>query len=211
MKKRILCFGDSNTWGYNPVDGSRFSKNVRWTGVLASNLGISYEIIEEGLNGRTTVWDDPINGYKSGKEYLIPCLESHKPLDLVIIWLGTNDLKHRFSLTAFDIAEGAGALVKIVQNSDVGPSGIAPEVILIAPPKLGKLSEDGTMEFNGGVEKSNQFSKQYKRVSDLVGCIFSDLSEIVISSDIDGVHLDPEAHRKIGKNLAGLILNQTSF
>ena len=106
MVKKILCYGDSNTWGYNPHTELRYPRAVRWTGVLQRGLGPAYHVIEEGLNGRTTVWDDPIEGYKSGKEYLVPCLETHKPMDLVVIMLGTNDLKHRFSLTAFDIATG---------------------------------------------------------------------------------------------------------
>src|SRR5215510_7647193 len=91
--KRILCYGDSNTWGYNPVTQDRFDTHERWTGSLQQALGSNCVVIEEGLNGRTTVWDDPIEGYKNGAAYLIPCLTTHRPLDLVIIMLGTNDLK----------------------------------------------------------------------------------------------------------------------
>jgi lysophospholipase L1-like esterase len=99
--KTILCYGDSLTWGFNPKTKKRMGEKERWTGVLKINLGQDYHIIEEELNGRTTVWDDPFNGgYKNGMEYLIPCLGSHKPLDLVILFLGTNDLKTRFSLSA---------------------------------------------------------------------------------------------------------------
>ena len=136
--KTILCYGDSNTWGYNPSTGGRYPRDVRWPGVLRRELGDDYLVIEEGLNGRTTVWDDPIEGYKNGKEYLVPCLETHKPLDLVIILLGTNDLKVRFSVSAYDIANGAGALVQIVQKSEIGPGGRAPQVLLLAPPPCGQ-------------------------------------------------------------------------
>ena len=101
--KRILCFGDSNTWGFAPKDGYRFDENTRWTGLVQKALP-QYKIIEEGLNGRTALWDDPIEGYKNGKEYLIPCLASQSPLDLVILMLGTNDCKTRFALTASDVA-----------------------------------------------------------------------------------------------------------
>ena len=94
--KRILCFGDSNTWGWNPANKERFDENSRWTGILKNKLGENYDIIEEGLNGRTTVWDDPIEGYKNGKKHLPSCLESHRPLDIVVLMLGTNDLKSRF-------------------------------------------------------------------------------------------------------------------
>ena len=90
--KTILCFGDSNTWGYNPENGQRFGPEERWTGILRNSLGEDYRVIEEGLNGRTTLWDDPIAGFKNGLDYLMPCLESHMPFDLITIMLGTNDL-----------------------------------------------------------------------------------------------------------------------
>ena len=111
-EKTVLCYGDSNTWGYDPATQKRYPRNVRWAGVLRRALGNGYLVIEEGLNGRTTVWDDPIEGYKNGKEYLVPCLETHKPIDLVIIMLGTNDLKARFHVPACDIAAGAGVAIE---------------------------------------------------------------------------------------------------
>ena len=138
--KRILCYGDSNTWGYDPVSQQRFDDQTRWTGILTKLLASEYTIIEEGLNGRTTVWDDPIEGYKNGREYLIPCLESHWPLDLVVIMLGTNDLKRRFNLSTFDIAESVGTLVQIAKHIDLRVNGTAPQVLLMAPPPVGKLT-----------------------------------------------------------------------
>ena len=78
--KTILCYGDSNTWGYDPASKGRLGIDARWTGVLARELGTAYRVLEEGLNGRTTVWDDPIEGYKNGREQLVPCLESQRPL-----------------------------------------------------------------------------------------------------------------------------------
>ena len=111
--KTILCYGDSNTYGLKSDLVSRYPRNVRWTGILQEKLGSEYYVIEEGLGGRTTVWDDPVEDYKNGKKYLLPCLDSHKPLDLVIIMLGTNDLKSRFSVTPFDIGASMENLVKI--------------------------------------------------------------------------------------------------
>jgi len=108
--KTVLCYGDSNTWGYDPTSKERFAPETRWTGVLAESLGVAFRVIEEGLNGRTTVWDDPIEGHKNGQTYLVPCLASHKPIDLVVLMLGTNDLKMRFSVPADDIARGVGLL-----------------------------------------------------------------------------------------------------
>lgn len=93
--KTVLCYGDSNTYGYNPVNGLRYPQDVRWPGKLQSLLGNGYQIIEEGCNGRTTVFDDPLEGWKNGLDYLRPCLNSHKPVDIVILMLGSNDLKKR--------------------------------------------------------------------------------------------------------------------
>jgi lysophospholipase L1-like esterase len=90
--KTILCYGDSNTWGFNPATQARYARDERWTGVLRQALGDGYWVIEEGLNGRTTVWDDPIEDYRSGKEYLLPCLRSHKPVDLVVVMLSHSRL-----------------------------------------------------------------------------------------------------------------------
>ena len=201
--KKILCYGDSNTWGYNPRTQERYSKSQRWTGVLKEELGEEYEIIEEGLNGRTTVWEDPIEGYKNGKEYLIPCLESHRPIDLVILMLGSNDLKKRFSLSAYDIAQGAGVLLDVIQKSASGPAGDVPQILLMAPPPVGKLTEFAE-EFEGAEEKSRKFSSRYQQVAEEYRCGFLDTSEVIVSSDIDGIHLEPNEHQKLGKTVAAL-------
>ncbi len=202
--KTILCYGDSNTWGYNPATSNRFSRDERWTRVLMRELGDGYEVIEEGLNGRTTVWDDPIEGYKNGKEQLIPCLETHKPLDLVIIMLGTNDLKVRFSVSAFDIANSAGKLIEIIRKSETGPGDIAPEVLLMAPPPVSKLTDFAEM-FEGAEAKSRGFSKHYRRVAEEYGCNFLDTSEVIVSSDLDGIHFEVGDHQKLGKAVAAAV------
>lgn len=199
--KRILCYGDSNTWGFNPVTRERYDKYERWVGQLSQALGSDYDVIEEGLGGRTTVWDDPIEGYKNGREYLIPCLESHKPLDLVIILLGTNDLKTRFSLSAFEVAEGAGVLVQIVQKSNAGVMNRSPQILLLAPPPIGKLTAYADF-FEGAQAKSRKFAEQYQRVATELGCHFLDTSTIVVSSDLDGVHWQPSEHAKLGQAVA---------
>jgi len=202
--KTILCFGDSNTWGWNPVRQDRFARNVRWPGVLRSELGPEYLVIEEGLNGRTTVWDDPIEGFKCGKDYLIPCLDTHAPIDLVIVLLGTNDLKMRFSVSAYDIANSAGVLVEVVQRSVTGPEGQAPQVLLLAPPPLARLSEFAEM-FTGATEKALRFSHHFRRVADEYGCQLLDCSQVIISSDIDGIHLEAEEHAKLGRAVANRV------
>jgi lysophospholipase L1-like esterase len=102
--RTVLCYGDSNTWGYDPASKHRFRDSVRWTGVLQHLLSNRCRVIEEGLNGRTTVWPDPIAEYRNGKQMLIPTLETHKPLELVILMLGVNDCKRKFAASAYDIA-----------------------------------------------------------------------------------------------------------
>jgi lysophospholipase L1-like esterase len=199
--KTILCYGDSNTWGYEPATKERYSRAERWTGILQSELGAKYYVVEEGLNGRTTVWDDPIEGYKNGKEQLIPCLTSHKPIDLITIMLGTNDLKRRFSLGAYDIAEGAGVLVNIVQRSDCGPQEGAPKVLLMAPPPVAKLTEYAEM-FESAEVKSRRFSEHYRRVAQEYGCEFLDTAQVIVSSDLDGIHFEVSDHQKLGQTVA---------
>ena len=114
--KTVLCYGDSNTYGYNPENGLRYNEDERWTGILKSLLGPGYNIIEEGCNGRTTIYDDPLEGWKNGKDYLKPCLNSHKPIDIIILMLGSNDLKNYFGASSRDIANGAGTLADIIKG-----------------------------------------------------------------------------------------------
>ena len=202
--KTVLCYGDSNTWGYNPSTGGRYARDERWPGVLRKELGEGYLVIEEGLNGRTTVWDDPIEGYKNGKEYLVPCLETHMPLDLVIILLGTNDLKMRFSVSAYGIANGAGVLVKTVQKSETGRGGGAPQVLLLAPPPVSKLTGFAEM-FEGAEAKSRRFAEHYARVAQERGCAFLDTGQVIVSSDLDGIHLEASEQRKLGVAVAARV------
>jgi lysophospholipase L1-like esterase len=199
-----LCYGDSNTWGYNPSTGGRYARDERWPGVLRQTLGEGYLVIEEGLNGRTTVWDDPIEGYKNGSTYLIPCLETHKPIDLVIILLGTNDLKMRFSVSAYDIANGAGVLVKIVQKSATGPGDRGPQVLLLAPPPVARLTGFAEM-FEGAERKSRRFAEHYARVAQERGCAFMDTGQVIVSSDLDGIHLEASEHEKLGVAVAARV------
>lgn len=199
--KTVLCFGDSNTWGWAPYKRARFSYEERWTGILRKELGEDFIVIEEGLCGRTTVWDDPIEGYKSGKKYLIPCLDTHSPIDLVIILLGTNDLKKRFSLPAMDIAYGVGVLINMVNQSKTGIDGNPPKVLLLAPPPIIETGEFACM-FEDGMEKSLKFSECYEKVAIEQKCCFLDTSKIVKSSSIDGIHLEKAEHKKLGIEIA---------
>lgn len=202
--KTIICFGDSNTWGYNPDEGKRHDREHRWPLVLAATLGQGYEVIPEGQNGRTTVVEDLIEGPKRGRDYLLPCLESHKPVDLLVIFLGTNDLKHRYGLSAWDIANGAGVLVEMAQSSTFGPQDGSPDVLLLAPPPLGKLTNFADM-FEGASEKSRDLGRQYRAVAEELRCHFLNTADVVRSSDLDGIHLEPADQIKLGKAVASKV------
>lgn len=200
----ILCFGDSNTWGYNPSTKERYPAGTRWTGVLQRELGADVRVIEEGQNGRTTVWDDPVEGHKNGRAYLAPCLESHHPLELVVLMLGTNDSKPRFSVPACDIGYSIHWLLDDIQRSGAGPRGRPPAVILVSPPPVGKLSEFAEL-FAGSEEKSRKLAPLYRDVAEACGCDFLDAAEVVVTSDVDGVHLEPQAHEALGKAVAARV------
>ncbi|MBA2345619.1 MAG: SGNH/GDSL hydrolase family protein [Rubrobacter sp.] len=205
MVKTVLCYGDSNTWGSAPETGERFAPEVRWPGVMASELGDGFHVIEEGLPGRTTLREDPIEGsYKDGRAYLTPCLESHRPIDLVTIMLGTNDLKDRFSASASDIAQGAASLAEITHRSRCGHDNGGPLVFLISPPPVGRLTDMAEM-FQGAEEKSRRFSEHYRRNAEGEGCGFLDAGEFMVSSDVDGIHFEANEHRKLGEAVAARV------
>jgi lysophospholipase L1-like esterase len=158
-------------------------------------------VVEEGMNGRTTVWDDGLEPHRNGLEALLPALLTHQPLDLVIIMLGTNDLKRRFGVSAAEIAEGAGMLVDAVRASACGPAGAAPEVLLVCPPPVGRLHQL-TDEFEGAAGKSRQLAECFAVVAERRSCALVDAGAHVSSSETDGIHLDEDAHGVLGRALA---------
>jgi lysophospholipase L1-like esterase len=200
----ILCYGDSNTWGRKPLEDIRFPLDVRWPGVLRQQLGSSYWVIEEGLNGRTTVWDDPVAEGRSGKLYLVPCLNTHKPLDLVVLMLGSNDLKPKFSLSAYEIARGAATLLEIIQKSGAGLDGQPPQVLLISPPHVIPLEGESEWrdQFEGAAQKSKQLAGYYASVAQQFGVYFMDAAKVMASSQRDGIHFEAEGHAKLGAAVA---------
>ncbi len=190
----VLCYGDSNTYGSVPGGGDRFPRDVRWPGVLAAQLGDGWHVIEEGLGGRTTVFDDPILPDRNGKRYLPPCLLSHQPLDLVVIFLGTNDLKVRFSASAADIARGVAALVETALS-------VTPRVLVLGLPRLGPLDEDED-ELAGAHEKAERMRPYLREWTAELGAELLELHELVSYTEEDGFHLDAAGHRTIGEAVA---------
>ena len=201
----VLAYGDSNTYGYNPRTGLRYPEDIRWTGLLSSHLGNGYRVIEEGCNGRTTIYDDPIDGWKNGLNYLKPCLHSHKPVDIVVMMLGTNDLKSVFGLSAQQIAEGAGVLVNTIQTFTLEKYGCQPKIVLISPPEIG--SGISSSPFYGSfledaIDRSRQFPRYYREVAERYGCVYLNAAEWIEPSKVDSLHLDPEAHRILAERLS---------
>lgn len=200
----VVAYGNSNTWGCDPASGARFAPGVRWTGVMAQELGGGFRVIEEGLNGRTSVFDDPIEPYRNGLAYLTPCLLSHAPLDLLIISLGCNDLKSRFWLSPGDIALGVERLVLTAKSLGVGRAGAPPDVILAAPPPVAQLTAFADM-FEGAQEKSRALGARYRAVATLHGVGFIDAGEHIRCSPLDGIHFEADQHARLGRVMAGMV------
>lgn len=203
--KHILCFGDSNTFGTKDFTvPDRFDLQTRWTGLLARTLGNEFRIIEEGMPGRTTAFNDPLRDYRSGRHYLVPCLNSHRPLDLVITMLGTNDLQMRFSASPTDIATGIEILVDIIQKAGAGPNSCVPKILIIAPPPIGAIDPLEEPCWTGAYEKCGQLPKRYESVAGRYGCDFINSQAFLSVDDLgpDGLHLAESGHAKLGKHVA---------
>ena len=202
--RTALCYGDSNTWGRDPHSTARLPLEHRWPEVFAGKLGADVRVITEALNGRTTVWDDPIEEHRNGKTYLTPCLLSHQPLDLVVLMLGTNDCKKRFSVSAFDIGRSVGLLLDMIQKSGCGPGGGPPQVLVVSPPPFGRMSEFVEM-FEGAHEKCERLPRYYRQHAEQRGCRFFESGTVVRASDGDGVHLEAADQVKLGERLAEIV------
>jgi lysophospholipase L1-like esterase len=170
--KTIVCFGDSNTWGYLPgSDGERLPRETRWPVRLQRALGEQFEVIAEGLNGRTAAVESPVEDGRNGLPYFLPCLRSHKPVDLVVVYLGTNDVD---LLSAELVARSVGRLVKLARHSETGPGFGAPEVLVVCPPPF----------------EGHELGPFYAAECAELGCELLDLDGVVAYTAHDPWHLD---------------------
>ena len=202
----VLCYGDSNTHSLDVAMFGRLGRTVRWPGVLAAELGPSAAVVEEGLNGRTTIWDDPFEEGRSGRAYLGPCLASHAPVGVLVIMLGTNDSKLSFHLGATEIANGAGALVDLALRSGSGPDGGPPAVLLVAPPLLGPATAYSELwGFGMSAATVARLASLYRLVAETAGIAFLDAGPIATVDPEDGVHLDERGHRALGLAVADAV------
>ncbi len=202
--KTVLAYGDSLTWGYNPETGLRHEFFDRWPNVVAKALGHKVRVISEALNGRTTAFDDhTVMADRNGVRVLPTLLASHQPLDLVVIMLGTNDLKrHIGGGRVFESRQGLERLVEIVQCFPYQRGYDAPKLLLVAPPMFCETTEpDFALLFGHAVEESQHFRSAVTKVAEEYGCAMFDASEVCETSPLDGVHLDAENTRRLGEAL----------
>lgn len=202
--KYILCYGDSNTWGCAPVTMERYDADVRWPGVMREELGGGYHVYENALNGRTTVFDDPIEEGRCGKIGFPAVLETCRPLDLTIIMLGTNDCKMRFGQEPWDIAWGMDLLVQYVKRAQCGRGGCQPKILVISPAHMGgdwDATTLGTVFGPESARKARELAPRYEEVAKLQGVDFFDAAPHVTPGG-DCVHFEPESHRRLGLAIA---------
>ena len=214
--KNILCFGDSNTWGFVPrafdpktLSMKRYSILERWPGLLRGIMGKNYHIIEEGLNGRTTNVEYPGLSGRSGTSYILPCLYSHSPLDLVILNIGINDIKVIFDRSMMEISERIAEIIDLIKSTSYGPDMQGPpQVLLLSPSALtheGYVDQNNESAFKGGMEKSLSFNKYYEKVALEKGCHYVNLQSVVNYSEIDGLHYDKRGHAVVASVVASKI------
>jgi len=196
----ILCYGDSNTWGHNPVDCTRIEK--RWTKILADMLGKDYNVIEEGLCGRTTVFDDAFSCGRNGLKLFLPIMSSHQPLDLIIIMLGTNDMQRQFAIPPKDIARGVREIVRVAKNPMNNEMYPTPKILVISPILIEKSIMSGFFDEMFGeesVEISRKLGAAMKNMAEEENVYFLDAAQYAKASELDGIHMNPENHRLLAE------------
>jgi lysophospholipase L1-like esterase len=203
--KSILCYGDSNTFGWDPEKSCRPGQDERWPGVLAKELGANYHIVEEGLPGRTTVFYDPVMDLISGLDYLYPCLYSHQPLDMIIVMLGTNDLKYMFNAMPFDVFQGLERIAKTAINFESDLSEMHPKLFFVSPVHIIAPKDQFTDMFRGAEEKSLSLAAQVKALADKYNALYFNAADIIKPSPVDGIHFNIASHNVLGKRLAEMV------
>lgn len=206
---RILCYGDSNTWGYiSGSDHKRYGNKERWTKILSELLGDKFEVIEEGLNSRTLISNDTRPGKegKNGYEYLIPCLDTHDPINLVILMLGTNELKNIYNKTAIEIGDMLEEyFVKTILNRKSQIENNYPKLIIVTPPIVNENTEYCKQKdkYLGAMQKSKELNLIYKNIAEKYNCYF--LGNEELTTGVDGAHLTKESHKKLAEMLNAII------
>ena len=206
--KTVLCYGDSLTWGSDAETGGRHARQDRWPVVLQAALGDDAQVIAEGLRGRTTAFDEHLADCdRNGARILPTVLYTHAPVDLVILLLGTNDMKPAIAGTAVAAMQGMRRLVSLIQlNALRDGSAEPPAILIVAPPPLCETANhEYSAMFAGGIEQSKMLASLYADLADETGCGFYDAGSVAQTSPVDGVHLDAANTRAIGKGLEPVV------
>jgi len=202
----ILCYGDSNTWGQKPDKSGRYPADTRWTGRLQNQLGDGFAIIEEGLGSRTTDLEYARKPGRSGKTYLVPCLHSHNPIDLVVLMLGTSYLKVAFNRSLQDIANALKGLLADIREYAADKNGRPPKVLLVSPIKVNDTARDFKTLYDkiyydaASAAKSNELAAAISAAADEAGAAFFDAAAVAAAGD-DGIHLSEAAHSALANAL----------
>jgi lysophospholipase L1-like esterase len=202
--KNVLCYGDSLTWGYDPVNRMRHAFEDRWPSALAAALGEGTQVVADGLNGRTTAFDDhTADCDRNGARTLPTVLHTHAPLDLVIIMLGSNDMKPVICGSAHSASKGIRRLIDLVRLHGWPVEQEPPQILVVSPPPLVDTADpDFAAMFEGGVGQSAMLASFYADLADEIGAGFFDAGSVAECSVVDGVHLDAVNTRAIGRGLA---------
>jgi lysophospholipase L1-like esterase len=205
--KTVLCYGDSLTWGYDPESRTRHALEDRWPSVLAASLGEGVHVVADGLNGRTTAFDDYTSDCdRNGARILATALHTHAPLDLVIIMLGSNDMKPLVAGKAHAASKGMRRLLDLVRLHGWPMEQELPQILVVSPPPLVETADpDFAAMFEGGVVESAMLASFYADLADETGAGFFDAGSVAKCSSIDGVHLDARNTRAIGRGLAPVV------
>ena len=208
MKKRIVCFGDSNTWGYDPASGKRFDEDTRWTGRLQQLLGVGACVCEVGQNGRTIACPDPWEwGTKCGMDYVLPMLESQMPVDVLVIMLGGNDLKRKFHLPAPDVAGSLqNMLLRVRGHLQVYLNSPQTQILVVAPVPIGEgIAQSRFAPFfdaEDALRQSRELAHWYRLVAEQFDCAFFDAAEAAQPGEVDCLHLSAQGHKALADALA---------
>ena len=208
MLPRILVYGDSMSWGIIPLSRNRFPFESRWPGVMVSTLnsaGVAVDLIEDCLNGRRTVWDDPFKPGRNGLTGLAQRMEVNSPLALVMIMLGTNDFQSMHPLNAWHSAQGIAALVNAIREAPIEPGMPVPQILVIAPPPTHNPQGPLAAKFKDAEIKCAGLADAIREVASTLDCHFFDASAVTTSSRVDGMHLDEDQHIALGRAIAGVV------
>lgn len=200
--KKILCYGDSNTFGYNPCDASRYDMHTRWTAILQNILGDEYEVIEQGMCDRTGIADNDKGLAFSAQKHFPECMSDAKQVDILVLWVGTNDLQFKYNLSLEEIENGLEKLILVAQN-------YTEKIVLIPSVELSDNILDGYFRCqfdNISVLKSKEMSKIYTKLSQIYNLEYFDINKFVKPSATDGLHYDAEGHRIIAQKLSEFLL-----